>query len=253
MILAALAAALPGAVRALFWKFEQNAYLRGRLIAEEQGCFNCHLAERPKEIPNPGSRWGTVPRFFSGNAMMYAPDREGIVEFIRYGAPRHWLDNPEIRQRLGEQRIRMPAYAQVLSEAEIDDLATYITGIEKVDLAGEQDPAIRAGRSLARENGCIACHGYEGAGGLPNPGSLGGFIPGFLGRNFTDMVASEEEFHEWIRTGRLERLERNPVVRFFWDRQRMSMPAYGEELTDEEIGQLWKWVQAVRQMLDAGP
>ena len=31
------------------------------------------------------------------------------------------------------------------------------------------------------KDGCTACHGIEGSGGTANPGSVGGFVPGFLG------------------------------------------------------------------------
>ena len=87
-LLSASVAAAPAAWRALLWRWELNPVLRGRLLAEELGCEGCHRPYAAVEIPNPASRWGTVPRFGAGNAFMYAPDREAIEEFIRYGAPR---------------------------------------------------------------------------------------------------------------------------------------------------------------------
>ena len=54
---------------------ELNPILRGRLLAAEQGCVTCHWPWAQREIPNPGSRWGSVPLLAHGNARMYAADR----------------------------------------------------------------------------------------------------------------------------------------------------------------------------------
>lgn len=249
LLLGALAAlllsavvALPG-LRGLLWSWESNSILRGRLVAERSGCFNCHLALSRAEIPNPGSRWGTVPRFGEGNAMMYVGDAREVEEFIRFGAPRSWLDDESVSDRLESQHLRMPAYEDRLTEAEIDDLVAYVAAVERIEPAGDE---ASAGAKLAREHGCLACHGIAGSGGLPNPGSLGGFIPGFLGGNFEDLVASEEEFEEWVLDGTSSRLAANPLLRYFWQRQEISMPAYRDQLTPEDVESLWKWVSAIR-------
>lgn len=240
VLLLALAAALlsPG-LKAR----ESNPVLRGRNLAAREGCLNCHLPFGD-EIPDPGSRWGTVPRFGGGNALMYLESREEIAEFIRFGAKRTWLEDPEVRARLAAQPIRMPAYDSRLSDGEVRDLVAWVAAMEGVDLPGGEDA--QAGRALARKQGCLSCHGVEGAGGAANPGAVGGFVPGFAGRNFTDLVRDEEEFREWVRTGTLRRLEKNPLVRFFWRRQKLQMPAYRDRLTEAELAQLWAWVQAVR-------
>lgn len=246
---ALLAAAVPLALRALLWRWEQNPVLRGRLLAEELGCFNCHRPYAGAEIPNPGSRWGTVPRFEAGNAFMYAPERRRIEEFIRYGAPRAWLDGGEVQERLDRQHLRMPVYGERLSDGEVADLVAYVAAVEGVERAGGE--AAAAGRQIARDHGCLACHGVEGSGGLANPGSLGGFIPGFLGRNFEDLVDGEEEFREWVLEGTSSRLGESALVRFFWRRQKIAMPAYREELDEEQVADLWRWIEALRSDLSA--
>ena len=91
--------------------------------------------------------------------------------------------------------------------------------------------------------------GVAGSGGLPNPGSLGGFIPGFAGRNFGDLVENEAEFREWVLDGESSRLAANPLLRYFWRRQQISMPAYRERLAPEEIDSLWKWVLSLQEPL----
>ena len=241
--LALALAALPAA-RWVLWRWELNPVLRGRLLAEDQGCMSCHRPHRSVEIPNPGSRWGSVPRFEAGNAMMYAETRAEIEEFIRFGVPQAWLDDFEVLERLSEQRLQMPAYGKSLSDEEIADLVAFACAVEAVEPAGGE--AAARGRELAKKHGCLSCHGVEGSGGLPNPGSLGGFVPGFLGRNFTDLVRDEAEFREWVLDGTSSRLEANPIARYFWRRQKLAMPAYRGSLDEEQVGDLWRWVRALR-------
>ncbi len=245
--LVAAVVALP-AVRWLLSSWESNPVLRGRAVAERSGCFNCHLGISRDEIPNPGSRWGSVPRFAAGNAMMYVDGRGEIEEFIRFGAPRSWLNDEKVRERLASQHLRMPAYEGRLSESEIRDLVSYVAAIENLALPAELPEASGSsvGRELARRHGCLGCHGVEGSGGLPNPGSLGGFIPGFVGRNFSDLVESEAEFREWVLDGESSRLAVNPLLRYFWRRQQISMPAYRERLAPAEVDSLWRWVAWLR-------
>lgn len=235
--------AAPFALRRLLWQWEQNPLLRGRELAQEIGCVVCHFPYRGQEIPNPGSRWATVPRFEAGNAMMYVESKREIEEFIRYGAPISSLGSVETSARLAGQRIRMPAYDGRLPDDAIEQLTIWAAVVEGVDVAGDELAA--HGRQLGRELGCISCHGLEGAGGRPNPGSLGGFVPGFLGANFDDLVKDREEFDEWIGTGRLQRLSANPLVRRAWRRQAVKMPAY-DDLSESDLDALWAWVEAVR-------
>lgn len=241
-VLAALA--VPSATRRVLWHWEQTPVLRGQQLAATLGCGGCHLPYANVEIPNPGSRWGSVPRFGAGNAFMYAPDREGITAFIRDGAPPDWLADETVRQRLADQRIRMPAYGDRLSERQLDDLVAFacaVEGIERVTGDG-----VAEGRTVARAHGCISCHGLEGAGGVRNPGSFGGFVPGFAGKNFEHLVHDRGEFDAWVRDGVAPRIARHPVASWFLRRQAVAMPAYGDTISDEELDQLWAWVEALR-------
>lgn len=249
-LVAALAAVVLLALATPWWTRwwlnhrESNPILRGRLLAVEQGCVTCHWPWAQREIPNPGSRWSSVPLLAHGNARMYAEDRADIEQFIRFGAPRAWLDDPGAAARLDGQHLRMPAYQETLSDAEIADLVAFAAAVEKVELPGAEPAA--EGRQLAWEHGCLVCHGVEGSGGLANPGSLGGFVPGFAGGNFADLVRDEAEFREWVRDGTSSRLQSYPWIRFFLRRQRISMPAYGETISEEELGKMWQWVVVMR-------
>jgi mono/diheme cytochrome c family protein len=234
----------PLALRLALRARESNPVLRGARLAAREGCLGCHQPPGD-EIPSPGSRWGTVPRFGGGNAFMYVDSREEIAEFIRFGTKRAWLHDPEVRARLEAQAIRMPSYGERLSDREVDDLVAYVAAMDDFALPGGDDA--QAGRAVARAHGCLSCHGVEGAGGVANPGSLGGVVPGFAGGNFLHLVRDEAEFREWVRTGTLRRLAAQPLVARAWRRQRLQMPAYGaDRLSDRELAQLWAWVRAVR-------
>ncbi len=244
VLVVALLVASPFALRGLMRHWEQNPLLTGRRLAAEAGCLACHAPYRGVELPNPGSRWGSVPRFETGNATMYAESRQEIEEYIRFGALRAVFEDPEALERRASQRIRMPAFEDRFSSAEIEALTLWASVVEGLEVAGGQAAAV--GRDLARQQGCISCHGLEGAGGLSNPRSIGGFIPGFLGKNFVDLVQSRAEFDQWVRTGTLERLERNPIARRVLRRQAIAMPAYGDSLSDADLDSLWAWVEAAR-------
>lgn len=103
----------------------------------------------------------------------------------------------------------------------------------------ESTPAQR-GERLARRAGCFACHGPGGAGGVPNPGSAAGFVPGFDGRTLQAYALSVAELTEWIRDGRPRRLagERG-------DAGLLVMPAYAERFSARELEELTAFVAAV--------
>lgn len=250
-IVALVAAWLPSLGRGMLRYWEQNPVLRGQALAQDLGCLGCHDPVGGGEIPNPDSRWGSVPRFGVGNAMMYVEGRRDVEEIIRFGAPRAWLDDPDVAIRLDTQLIRMPAYGHLLSNRQIDDLVAWSMAVEGIDLPGDERAA--EGRRLAKKHGCLSCHGVEGAGGVANPGSLGGFIPGFRGSNFVDLVQDEAEFREWVLDGTSSRLGELSVARFFWRAQALQMPAYRQRLGEEEISRLWSWVQAIRAPRPAAP
>jgi mono/diheme cytochrome c family protein len=216
---------------------------RGRELADRLGCFTCHGPDGVGGVPNPGSEAGEVPSFHEGTIMMYAHDDQDLREYILDGAPAKKLARPAYVERQQQQVLRMPAFRSVVSTREVELLVTYLRAASGL-LGPATEPAAR-GAELAALNGCFACHGPMGGGGLSNPGSLKGYIPGFGGPDFDELVENDEELRAWIAEGGIPRLLNDPAARFFIDRQRVQMPAFKDFLTPEEVDALVAYVRWV--------
>jgi mono/diheme cytochrome c family protein len=137
----------------------------------------------------------------------------------------------------------MPAWRDRLSSAEVDHLVAYVEAVADFHPV---PAAIAAGRDDAARLGCFACHGPQGRGDTPNPGSLKGYIPSWSGADFEELAKDDGEIREWIRDGGPRRLRENPVAAFFLRRQAIRMPAYGDRVTDEEIARITAYVRWLR-------
>ena len=208
----------------------------GRLVAERLGCFGCHGAEAVGGIDNPGSDDGMVPALAGGEMMMWADSEEELREWLLYGRPESW--DPEQRGGLAAgqgtgRALVMPAYEPHLKPGELDLLIEYLRAI-----SGLQFPETKVeSRGLERiyELGCFRCHGPMGTGGVANPGSLKGYVPGFFGEDYAETVSGPEELREWIRDGASARFRDNPLAAAVLERQALKMPAYGEHLDDDDL------------------
>ncbi len=105
------------------------------------------------------------------------------------------------------------------------------------------EPEVRIGLTIAGEMGCFDCHGPMGAGGVANPGTVGGRVPGFFGTSFALQTESLDGIEGIVRDGR-------PARRAWWmpwKRPALDMPAYGDRLDSVEIQLL---AHAVRSLSD---
>jgi mono/diheme cytochrome c family protein len=227
--------------KALVLQYQDDPAVRGRVLAGELGCFNCHGPDGSGGVANPGSRWQTVPGFGEQTLMMYAHSDAEIREYIADGAPRAKLEDESYREAMRAQALQMPAYRDFVSRRELDDLVAYVRAASGL-FSPPEGAAVR-GAQLALEYACFHCHGEMGVGGRPNPGSLKGYIPGFGGHDFADLVRSDAELRDWIARGRIERLETNALARYFIDRQRVQMPDFGRFLSPEQIEDLAAYVR----------
>lgn len=102
----------------------------------------------------------------------------------------------------------------------------------------ESTPAIR-GEAAARRAGCFACHGAEGSGGVKDPGSIAGEVPGWDERTLAMYAKSGRDIRDWIVLGR------PPGAGTAREGGSIPMPAYGGILAEREIDDITAYVQAV--------
>lgn len=103
------------------------------------------------------------------------------------------------------------------------------------------EPEVRIGLTIAGEMGCFDCHGPMGAGGVANPGTAAGQVPGFYGKAFARQSKSEDGIKGIIRDGRTGR----NAWWMPWRRPALDMPAYGDRLDSVEVQLL---AQALRSL-----
>jgi len=218
---------------------------RGHAIAVQSGCFTCHGPDGAGGVKNPGSVDGEVPGFIEGTVMMWVKSEDELREYILDGAPARKQADPRHKQQMEAQLLAMPAYRGYLSERQLDDLIAYLRAVS--GLIVPPDDITAQGQDLAYRFGCLKCHGPMAAGGGPNPGSFKGYIPGWWGEDFRDLVRSDAELREWIVEGQIARLRDHPIASFFLQWQRVSMPAYRSFLNESQLQALIayvKWIHA---------
>ena len=228
-------------VRAIVLTLEDSPAARGERLAAELGCFGCHGPGGNGGTRNPGSEEGSVPAFTEQTQMMYVKEVQDLREYIADGAPRRKREDPDYRAKVEAAALRMPAYGGLLRPAEIDDLVAYLRATSGQILPNEDLAA--HGAELAQELDCFRCHGPLGAGGVPNPGSFKGYVPGFWGSDFEELVHDDDELGRWVADGNIARLAEHPIGRWFFRRQAIKMPAYERFLGKADLGALVAYVR----------
>ena len=217
--------------------------VRGRRLAVEFGCVACHDLAGGPGAPNPGSREGHVPGWGGSNAMMYFPHEGDVAAWIRDGAPKTYRDSDAFQAQRRRQAVTMTAYGGRLSARDLADLTAFVNAVAAVDTPVDGPAA--EGYAVAERTGCFHCHGPGGLGGMDNPGSFGGYIPGWRGRGYRALVRDRTELVAWIRDGRTERTDANPIIRLILARQQIHMPAYRDHLSAEEIEALVSYIESL--------
>jgi len=243
LIAALLAGAILLVVAYQIFRPNLTAPERGRRIAEATGCFGCHGPEGVRGTANPGRDDRVVPNF-EGTLMMYATSEEEVREWIRDGAPRAKREDADWKAERRKGALRMPGFGKRLSKREIEDLVAYVMAVGA--LHGPEDSLALQGRDRAEALGCFGCHGSGGRMARSNPGSLKGYVPPWDGPDFTELVASEAEFREWVEEGVGRRFRSNPVAQYFLKRAPLHMPAYRDHLEPGDVEALWAYVQWLR-------
>jgi mono/diheme cytochrome c family protein len=223
-----------------FWEARSsNPVRRGIARAQQLGCFTCHGNQGKGGIRDPGYEGGEVPAWSGGVWMMYLEDEQEIREFILDGISKRRAASFSSLQEREYAAIAMPAYRDVLRGSDLDDLTAAFLVLSRMIGPAKDTPEERGWR-LARHWQCLDCHGPGASGGNSNPGSFAGYIPGWYGSDFDDLVRDRAEFDAWIRDGNIERLISHPIASRFIESQRVRMPGY-PDLTQEELDDLWAY------------
>jgi mono/diheme cytochrome c family protein len=233
-------------MRSLVLPVEEASAVRGERLAGELGCFACHGASGFGGVPNQKTKDAFVPGFTGDRGLVHSKSRDDLRAFILDGAPGWRRDDPAYEGDVQWAALRMPAYRDVLTSSEADDLVAYVWLASHRDRVVPDEPLARRGAEVARQQGCFHCHGPLGVGGQPNPGSLKGYIPGFWGGDFEELVRDDGELRAWIESGQLQRVAEHPVGKRFFERQRVKMPPFGQFLPSEDIDALIAYVRWLR-------
>lgn len=215
---------------------------RGFRVAQSHGCFTCHGPGGLKGYEDDG-RVGSVPPFTPDEVRAHAKTVDEIREWILDGMPRRLRDEPP---EPGEPPVlTMPAWREVLTAREVDDVVAYVVAVS--DFGGAPEGEALAGRDAALALGCFQCHGPQGRGNPPNPGSLKGYIPSWDGADYPELVRDDAELREWIRDGSPKRLREHRIASHFLEKQAVKMPAYKDRVKDEELAAIAAYIKWVRK------
>ena len=62
------------------------------------------------------------------------------------------------------------------------------------------------------------------------------------------MVRTDDELRQWILDGKIDRLESNPVARYFTRRQVIAMPAYRDILETGELEAILSYIHWLQEI-----
>jgi mono/diheme cytochrome c family protein len=233
-------------VRRLVLAIEETPATRGHRLAADLGCFACHGPEGEGGTKNPGSQEGEVPAFTEQTQMMYVKTTDDLREYILDGAPKRRREDPDYVARMEAAALRMPSYRALVSSRELEDLVAYLRAASGQLLPPNEEAQLVRGAELTTEYHCFRCHGPFGAGSVPNPGSFKGYIPGFWGSDYDDLVQNDDELRQWLADGEIARITEHPIGGWFFRRQATKMPAYGKFLSAEDLAAIAAYVKWIR-------
>lgn len=246
---------------------ESSPVALGERLVVRSGCYACHGRSDADARPNArrlaDGTWRpkAIPTFWENGI----EDAGVLADWVRNGCP----DSEKEKHR--QLFIQMPAYgAKHLSPLQIDAVAAWILaeGLRLSNGAGNGDlpmpdltsKAVAAlsdrdvatlGDRLSRQQGCYACHGELGQGGVQNLASLKGYIPGFFGSDFNALTegGDEKEIRHWIDHGRGMAIESGLLGRLgrrFLEGQAIGMPAYKDRLSEGQKALLVRHLKALQ-------
>ncbi len=135
----------------------------------------------------------------------------------------------------------MPVWGAVISDAQVDDLISYIhAGLPVVPAATPpqvpegQGQAVK-GATLYVTYGCINCHGPNGLGGVPNPESPDKTVPPLSGADFRTEFNTDAKIAAMISSGSV--IGKAPIV---------SMPHWGGIIPPDRLQALVAYIKTLK-------
>ena len=98
----------------------------GRSVAGRYGCFGCHGPEGRGLIENPLSFKGYIPPWDGDDYLELVGDGDEFRQWVKNGISDRFRDNPAARVFVDRQIVPMPAFGDVISDEEIDQLLRYV-------------------------------------------------------------------------------------------------------------------------------
>jgi mono/diheme cytochrome c family protein len=224
-----------------------SAVQRGELVAQNHGCFGCHGPGGVAGFEDASGAVGAVPSFTSDGVEGHAKTVDEIREWVRDGKPARLRALEEGEE--AHEVFQMPAFRDLLTAAEIDDVVAYVRAAAAFQAS--TDKAAVEGREVGTRLGCFQCHGPQGRGCAPNPGSFKGYIPSWDGEDYPELVRDDSELREWILDGSCRRLREHPIAKRFIARQVVKMPAFKGHISDADVDTLVAYVHWLRTTPDA--
>ena len=233
--------AIAASIRLVFGA-EVSTYSKGAIVYAEFGCGACHeslvlgpIQRRRKPAPHVFEEW---------------IDTSDLSEEIRFGS--YESDDYAIAQRSVPRKIKMPAYNDLISKSDLRALLVFLQVNQLMNMHSTS-----AGQSLAKKYGCFDCHGPLGLGGVVNPRSFKGSIPGWFGLDFDELTnnGNREVIAEWINDGTSSSITgksfgRGMVARHFGESQAIKMPAFNRRIPMEDLNILVDYVLSLRSLGD---
>lgn len=244
---------------------EWSPVSRGRALAIEAGCVACHAESELEPRVNFRELEGVymsrgLPTIWEDGVS----GAELVKEWIRDGVP------AKQKAKHSQLLIQMPAYGEHFVEDEIEALAAWVLakgfsldgGARSMDIdlpeyaEGSQlsrEELIVFGDRLSRQQACYQCHGEYGQGGIPNPDSFKGYVPGFFGEEFRELTdgGDRSEIAHWIDHGRGLEIESGWLgwlSKKYFDGQAIGMPAYESAMSEREKTLLVDFVLLLNEM-----
>lgn len=229
---------------------ENNPVARGEQLSMTLGCFSCHGPAGTSGIPNAGSKFHNVPSWSAATVNKFVSNDQDIRDWILDGKRKRREEKPGGQPRRAFKRqphaLFMPAYRGRVSTGQLNDLVAYYKAV--TEFGQRYNAQQRQGKEVAAAKGCFGCHGPLGMGVAEgDPGSFKGYIPGWAGSDYGDLVKSDAELRQWIMNGRSDRLMTNPVAKHFITGETIKMPPFKDELTPKDYDAIAAYIKGLRE------